>query len=74
MESVYVCMYMCRSSRSDVVTQSVRLFVRSSVRTLFFLLLSLKFPLVLKSFYGVSGLLKRCLKFKGSFKDISRKF
>ena len=34
------------SSRSDVVTQSVRLFVRLSVRTLFFLLMSLEFYLV----------------------------
>ena len=38
------------SSRSDVVTQSVR----SSFRTLFFLLVSWEFYLVLKSFNGVS--------------------
>ena len=38
------------SSRSDVVTQFVRLFVRP----LFFLLMSLEFYLVLKSFNGDS--------------------
>ena len=58
------------SSRSDVVTQ----FVCSSVCPLFFLLVSLKFLLVLKSFNGVSRLFKGCLKFKGSFKDVSKKF
>ena len=52
------------SSRSDVVTQFVRSFVRSFVRLFvrsfvrvsvhFFLLVSLKFLLVLKSFNGVS--------------------
>ena len=36
--------------------------------------MSLKFLLVLKSFNGVSRLFKWCLKFKGSFKDVSRKF
>ena len=40
----------------------------------FFLLVSLKFSLVLKSFNDVSRLSKGCLKFKGSFKDVSRKF
>ena len=49
--------------------------VYSSVRvSLFFLLVSLKFLLVLKSFNGVSRLFKECLKFKGSIKDVSRKF
>ena len=67
------------SSRSDVVTQFVRLFVCSFVRSfvfpsLFFLLVSLKFLLDLKSFNGVSRLFTVCLKFKGSFKDVSRKF
>ena len=53
------------SSRSDVVTQ----FVHPSVfLSLFFLLVSLKFLLGLKSFNGVSRL------FKGGFKDVSRKF
>ena len=42
------------SSRSDVVTQSVRSFVCPFVRPLFFLLVSLEFYLVLKSFNGVS--------------------
>ena len=36
--------------------------------------MSLKFLLVLKSFNGVSRLFKECLKFKGSFKDVLRKF
>ena len=56
------------SSRSDVVTQCVRPFV------LLFLLVSLKFLLVLKSFNGVSSLFKGYLEFKGSFKDVLRKF
>ena len=42
------------SSRSDVVTQFVRSSVRPSFRTLFFLLVSWEFYLVLKSFNGVS--------------------
>ena len=61
------------------MTLSLSAFVRSCVRvsvflSLFFLLVSLKFLLVLKSFNGVSRLFKVCLKFKGSFKDVSRKF
>ena len=40
----------------------------------YFLLVSLKFPLVLKSFNVVSRQFKGCLKFNGSFKDVSRKF
>ena len=59
------------SSRSDVVTKCVRSCVRSSVP--FFLLVSLKFLLVLKSFNGVSRQFKGCLKIKGSFKDVSKK-
>ena len=59
------------SSRSDVVTQFVRVSVRPSP---FFLLVSLKFLLVLKSFNGVSRQFKECLKFNGSFKAVSRKF
>ena len=39
----------------------------------FFLLVSLKFLLVLKSFNGVSRQFKGCLKIKGSFKDVSKK-
>ena len=62
------------SSRSDVVTQSVRLCFRSFVRPLFFLLVSLKFLLVLKCFNGVSRQFKEYLKFDGSFKAVSRKF
>ena len=62
------------SSRSDVVTQFVRVSVCPSVRPLFFLLVSLKFLLVLKSFNGVSRQFKECLKFNGSFKAVSRKF
>ena len=60
------------SSRSDVVTQFVFPSVRSSVP--FFLLVSLKFLLLLKSFNGVSRQFKECLKFNGSFKAVSRKF
>ena len=59
------------SSRSDVVTKCVRLCVRVS---LFFLLVSLKFLVIFKSFNDVSRVFKGCLKFKGSFKDVSRKF
>ena len=59
------------SSRSDIVTQSVHSSVRPS---LFFLLVSLKFLLVLKSFNGVSRLFKGYLKFTESLKDVSRKF
>ena len=47
------------SSRSDVVTQCVRVFVRVS---LFFLLVSLEFYLVLKCFNGVSRVLQECFK------------
>ena len=60
------------------MTLSLSSFVRScfrvSVRTLFFLLVSLKFLLVLKSVNGVSRQFKECLKFNGSFKAVSRKF
>ena len=60
------------SSRSDIVTQFVRPSVHVSVPFIF-ILVSLKFLLVLKSFNGVSRLSKVCLKFKGSFKDVSGK-
>ena len=50
------------SSRSDVVTH----FIRLSVTKEFFQ--------SLKSFNGVSRVFKGCLKFKGSFKDVSRQF
>ena len=59
------------SSRSDGVTQFVRFFVFLSH---FFLLVYLKFPLVLKRFSGVSRLFEGYLMFSGSFKDVSRKF
>ena len=63
------------SSRSDVVTQSVLPFFRSSVLpSLFFLLVFLKSFLALKSFNGVSRLFKGCLKFQGSFKEVLRVF
>ena len=62
------------SSRSDVVTQFVRVSVFLSVRPLFFLLVSLKFLLVLKSFNGIFRQFKEYLKFNGSFKAVSRKF
>ena len=61
------------SSSSDFVTQSVCLFVRPFVRpsvVIFFLLVSLKFFLVLKSFNGVSRKFKGCLKFEGGFKEV----
>ena len=66
------------SSRSDVVTKCVRVCVRPSV-PFFFLLVSLKFLLVLKSFYGVYRQFKECLMevsrvFQGSSKGVSRKF
>ena len=50
------------SSRSDVVTHSVRPFVTK------------EFFLSLKSFNCVSRVFKGCLMFKGSFKDVWRKF
>ena len=59
------------SSRSDVVTQFVFPCFCVFVRPLFFLLVSLKFLLVLKSFNGVSRQFKGCLKFIGGFKDVS---
>ena len=62
------------SSRRDVVTQFVRPFVFPFVRPLFFLLVSLKFLLVLKRFNGVSRQFKEGLKFNGSFKAVPRKF
>ena len=55
-----------RSSRSDIVTQSVR----SCFRPLFFLLVSLKFLLALKSFNSVSRQFKKCL----NLMEVSRKF
>ena len=45
-----------------------------SVESPFFLVVSLKFLLVLKSFNGVSRQFKVCLKFNGSFKAVPRKF
>ena len=63
------------STRSDIVTQCVRLFVCVSMCvSLCLLFVYLKFLLVLKSFNGVSRQFKGCLKFSGSFKDVSRKF
>ena len=53
------------SSRSDMVTQSVRPSV---------LLVSLEFFLILKSSNGVSRKFKGCLKFQGCFKEVSRVF
>ena len=50
------------------LSQSVCVFVCFSVP--FFLLVSLKFLLVLKSFNGVSRLFKGCLMFQGSFKQV----
>ena len=70
--SVIFLLAVMSNSRSDVVTQSVRLFVFPSVRPLFFLLVSLKFLLVLKSFNEVSRQFKGCLKFQGCFKEVIR--
>ena len=57
------------------MTLSLSASVRPSVRvSLFFLLVSLKFSLALKSFNGVSRLFKGCLKFQGSFKEVLRVF
>ena len=57
------------SSRSDVVTQCVRVCFRVSVPFFSFSVIE-----VSSSFNGVSRLFKEYLKFKGSFKDVSRKF
>ena len=51
-----------------------RVFVCVFVHPLFFLLVSMKFLLVLKSFNGVSRQFKECLKFNGSFKEVLRVF
>ena len=56
------------------MTLSLRPFVCLFVRPLFFLLLSLKILLVLKSVNGVSMQFEERLKFNGSFKAVSRKF
>ena len=56
------------------MTLSLSSSVRSSVRTLFFLLVSLKFFLVLKSFNCVSRKFKECWKFQGCLKEVSRMF
>ena len=53
------------------MTLSLSVCVHPSVRPLFFVLVSLKFPLVLKGFNVVSRQFKGCLKFIGSFKDVS---
>ena len=45
-----------------------------SVRPFFFLLVSLEFFLVPKSFNAVSRKFKRCLKFQGCFKVVLRVF
>ena len=61
-----------RSSRSDIVIQSVHKFVmKESLNLKLDLLAVLSF---LKSFYFVSRMLKGCLKFQGCFKEISRMF
>ena len=74
------------SSRSDGVTQFVRPSVRSFVRNLFFLLVSLEsrvfqgsLRIFQGSFKGVSRVFQGCFKgvsrvFQGSFKGVSRKF
>ena len=56
------------------MTLSLSSSVFPSVRPLFFLLVSLKFLLVLKSFNGVSRQFEECLKFNGSFKEVLRLF
>ena len=65
------------SSRSDVVTQFVRMSVRISVCPFFsfsVLGVSSAFFLVLKWFNRVSRKFKGCLKFQWCFKDVLRKF
>ena len=59
------------SSRSDVVTQFVFPSVRSSP---FFSFGVFKVFQVLKGLNGVSRKFEGCLKFKGRFKNVSRKF
>ena len=66
----YIFLAAMSSSRSDVVTKCVCPCVRPSF---FFLLLSLKFLLVLKGFNDASRVFRGCLKFKGCLKDIPRK-
>ena len=52
----------------------VTLSLSPFIRVYFFLLMSFKFLLVLKSFNGVSRQFKECFNFKGSFKSVSRLF
>ena len=60
------------SSRSDVVTQSVCPFVSPFVP--FFLFVSFKFFLILKSFNGVSRNFQWGLQSQGYFKEVLRVF
>ena len=53
---------------------SVCVFVCVFVCPFFFLLVSLKFLLVLNSFNGVLRKFQECLKFNGSFKAVLRVF
>ena len=67
--------FSCNEQLKNWCCHSVRSSGRSCFRpSPFFLLVSLKFLLVLKSFNGVSRQFKECLKFNGSFKAVSRKF
>ena len=68
-EQVQTFLAAMSSSRSDVVTKYL---CPSVCPSLFFLLVSLKFLLVLKSFNDVSRQFKGCSRFNGSFKDVSR--
>ena len=57
------------------MTLSLSVFVCSFVRpSLFFSFSVPVVSIVLKSFNGVIRMFKEYLKFKGSFKDVSRKF
>ena len=54
------------------LSSSVCPFVFPFVCSLFFLLVSLEFYLVLKCVNGVLRKFRGCLKFQGCFKDVSR--
>ena len=69
--SIFSCDEELKKWRCHSVCSSFR---SSFCPSLFFLLVSLEFLLVLNGFNGASRLFKGYLKFKGSFKDVSRKF
>ena len=76
---IYIIYFLCLKLfwlrwTAQEVTLSLSLFMCCSVRPLFFLLVSLEFFLVPKSFNAVSRKFKRCLKFQGCFNEVTGMF